>query len=929
MRKKQNCFLFFLKKRLQIVLLFSIQFSIGQEVDLFSSIIASDIEKEERIHQLDSLLSIFEIKKSDSLHYIYQNYAYWLYDVYERPRAAQFEKKALEFAQSRKIKDTSFIQKSALYLGFYYAEIDEYLNSIDAYQTAILIEPDSKRVPVIYNKIAYAYLQINDYTKAIDYADIVINLLNKEKILTEQQLKTLQETYHNGALACFPIKKATYFIKGENYFRKADSLASYIHIPLSELYIIQRRIANINTEIDYFHPEIAFDHYTNALNIAKKLKDSFKIAETYIGLGDLYNISDKDKSLAYLEKALKYTSENDSILRYSLYLNKGFTLSIHNEHNNGLNYMHRGFFYLLEDNLRNPDNFDKKKLIGITISDLYKSLAQLGETYLKYYKETSTKDFLDKSIAYYKLSDYFIDVLKVQNKEFKSRLFWRELSTRIYSNAIKAAYLSSNMEDAFFFMEKNKSLLLLEDIAQEKYKRAIQLPSSVTQKEEVYKKHIVAIEQALFNIDTQQSNTIDSLNKQLIDTKIRLSKLEDSISVKTKDFKIDPAIVDLDTIKRNMTDDEIKIEYHISYGDGYGIYSNKENGYVLMISKDQTELIEIPNLSNLKEKISALRQSFEQPFQTARDITTFNELSYEVYTKLFPTEEMRSLIKGKKLTIIPDSYLSLLPFEALSTSPTSTSYLIKDAEISYQYSFSFQENTKSIPQKRMHTLLGVAPIHFQQNGLTSLSNSAAEIQNITNYFSGNLLLDKEATKEQFLTELPNHSIIHLATHANTEDTFSPWIAFYDDNISLEELYLIENSASLVVLSACNTTVGKQEIGEGVMSLARGFFYSGTQSVVSSLWNIDDQSTSEITTTFYKNLSEGESKSKALHNAKLSYLANHSLEETSPHYWASLILLGENDTLPSSSPYGFIYLLIGGLCVLAIIYLINTQFRSKI
>ena len=87
-----------------------------------------------------------------------------------------------------------------------------------------------------------------------------------------------------------------------------------------------------------------------------------------------------------------------------------------------------------------------------------------------------------------------------------------------------------------------------------------------------------------------------------------------------------------------------------------------------------------------------------------------------------------------------------------------------------------------------------------------------------------------------------------------------------------------------------------------MSLARGFFYSGAQSVVATLWNIDDQSTTEIMTQFYKNLREGSSKSRALHLAKLSYLENHSLSEISPHYWASFVLLGENDTISSKRSY---------------------------
>lgn len=110
---------------------------------------------------------------------------------------------------------------------------------------------------------------------------------------------------------------------------------------------------------------------------------------------------------------------------------------------------------------------------------------------------------------------------------------------------------------------------------------------------------------------------------------------------------------------------------------------------------------------------------------------------------------------------------------------------------------------------------------------------------------------------------------------------------------------------MVVLSGCNTLLGKQKIGEGVMSFARAFFQSGAKSVVSSLWNVDDRSTTTIMGSFYKNLKEGKSKSASLRLAKLNYIKNHSLSETSPYYWASFVILG--DTTPFSKNYSWYYL----------------------
>jgi len=301
-------------------------------------------------------------------------------------------------------------------------------------------------------------------------------------------------------------------------------------------------------------------------------------------------------------------------------------------------------------------------------------------------------------------------------------------------------------------------------------------------------------------------------------------------------------------------------------------------------------------------------------------------LSYAVFKTLFPSEKVRSLIKGKKLSIIPDGYLSLLPFEALSTSETTTSYLIEDCDISYLYSWSFlQNNLISTTEKA--NFLAMAPVDFTNSDLSKLVYSKDEIKNLKKYYPGESYLNEQASKSSFLNALPNYSMVHLATHADASDSITPWIAFSDSKLTLDEIYLTQNKASLVVLSGCNTTLGRQEVGEGVMSLARGFFYSGTQSVISSLWSIDDRSTPFIMKKFYKNLHDGKTKSTALRNAKLAYLKTHSLSEASPYYWASFILIGKDDALTNSIP-GWIFYIIFAVALLLLFLWLKRYKKAK-
>jgi len=280
---------------------------------------------------------------------------------------------------------------------------------------------------------------------------------------------------------------------------------------------------------------------------------------------------------------------------------------------------------------------------------------------------------------------------------------------------------------------------------------------------------------------------------------------------------------------------------------------------------------------------------------------------------------VQKLISDKKLTLITDHILGNVPFEALIIDPTNGTYLIEKCEITYEYSLSFEEENQKIKRDAKKDFLGIAPINFDD--FTTLNSTKEELQAAKNFYSGHTLINEEATKSDFLKLAKNYKILHLATHANASDSIMPWIAFKNDRLLLPELNAFENQAELVVLSACNTSLGKLLQGEGINSLARGFFKSGANTVIPSLWSTNDKATATITSDFYKNLSEGHTKSAALRTAKLNYLNNNTDAEASPHYWASLVLIGDNGTLlPQSNNLLFLWIGLGLIVALVLFYI---------
>jgi CHAT domain-containing protein len=125
-----------------------------------------------------------------------------------------------------------------------------------------------------------------------------------------------------------------------------------------------------------------------------------------------------------------------------------------------------------------------------------------------------------------------------------------------------------------------------------------------------------------------------------------------------------------------------------------------------------------------------------------------------------------------------------------------------------------------------------------------------------------------------------------------------------------------NRTKLVVISACETGQGEVISNEGVISLARAFSYAGCGSTISSLWKADDQATSFILQRFYVHLKEGETKSRALRQAKLDYLASGTVNK-SPAYWSHLVLMGDGGAVYNAGhPYrwGILIFFLLGLLV---------------
>ncbi len=151
-------------------------------------------------------------------------------------------------------------------------------------------------------------------------------------------------------------------------------------------------------------------------------------------------------------------------------------------------------------------------------------------------------------------------------------------------------------------------------------------------------------------------------------------------------------------------------------------------------------------------------------------------------------------------------------------------------------------------------------------------------------------------------KLEQYRLLHFATHgllnSQRPELSGIVLSLIDESgrdvdgfLRLQDIYNLKLSADLVVLSACNTALGKDVKGEGLIGLTRGFMYAGSPRIVASLWKVNDAATAELMTIFYRKLlAENLRPAAALRAAQMEMMKQSRYK--SPYFWAPFIIQGE-------------------------------------
>lgn len=478
-----------------------------------------------------------------------------------------------------------------------------------------------------------------------------------------------------------------------------------------------------------------------------------------------------------------------------------------------------------------------------------------------------------------------------------------EIYHLLYQKEQKISYI----ENAFLLSEQTKAAVLKQSLSEAKN-------NTRTEK--------IIIEQL------QNWNTIIVKEQQKLDL-ANISKINEAIkkqnelmlllkSERNKETQTTESALQINDLFSKLEKDKaILVEY----------FMGTKHLYVFTLNDGKIGLASIRNEDAVTSKLLQFVGFFNDSKSISDNPAQFNRSSNDAYNFL----KLPKKSSYKNLIIIPDGILNFLPFEALITRKTATvnfakmQYLLYDYRIGYNNSADFYLN--AIPlQHQTESILGVFPL-FEKTNL-ELTFSKKELNHLQDNFKGKYLDNQKATFENFKISAANYSILHLSTHASSGDIIEPAsIKFYDQEVLYSELYNLNLKSNLVVLSACETGIGKLYKAEGAMSVARGFQFAGAQNLLFSLWKVNDFTTSVLMEKFYANLKKGQSYFDSNHQAKIDFLKDENIPNAkkSPYYWASFVYYGTLEK-PSNPNYFLWFSLLGGL--IGLLLLLKILFRKK-
>src|SRR5262245_1958702 len=563
-------------------------------------------------------------------------------------------------------------------------------------------------------------------------------------------------------------------------------------------------------------------------------------------------------------------------------------------------YLQQGQFSLAIENFQNALALAEKEQQSAGISSaslgLAAALRQTGRV-------AETIPYYEKAIQQTESTRSFL-----QSENYRQSFFEGSLSA--YSGMIESLSESGKPEEAFYYSERARSRVFLDLLGSR-----VQLSRAkggLLEEERALSERMAGLKTRLGS--EEEGAPRESLRNELVQAEQSYSAFLGKVRKEDKEqaslMTVEP--LGLKQVQQLLDPGTSLLEYFVTDKEVFA--------WVVEREKLQFQRVELP-----KEKLSELVKILRESIFTLGEREKFNETSAVLHKQLI--EPLLPHITGKELIIVPHDVLHYVPFHAL-VGPDGR-YLIEKYPVYYLSSASLLQFVKEKRKAGGEKVLafGNPDLGDPEKNLEYAELEAEEVKNV--YPQSTVYVKKEASEEKSKSLSPSYDILHFATHAqlNEDDPLSSAVLLAkeekeDGRLEVREIFGMELKANLVVLSGCDTALGKLSTGDELVGLTRAFIYAGTPSVVASLWSVDDSSTAQLMASFYRNL-KTMSKVEALRQAQLELIRGEgrsdmlarrgvggigklgetqksespsqkpiSISTSHPYFWAPFVLVGD-------------------------------------
>ncbi|MDZ7612579.1 MAG: CHAT domain-containing tetratricopeptide repeat protein [Flavobacteriaceae bacterium] len=515
--------------------------------------------------------------------------------------------------------------------------------------------------------------------------------------------------------------------------------------------------------------------------------------------------------------------------------------------------------------------------------EVLEAMAFEGIWYEDLYKKTHDKKYLLKKVEILEQQQALIRFAQNNFSSDNAKILFANDYHSIFESGLNTCWELYKLTKEYKYLEKafelsdaNRNNILLSGIQDNKYKQFSGISEELLLIEEKWKKELNRINMAIYDIrsDSFREEELGELLSERIIMNNKLDSLQRTFQKKFSEYsKLKYAYKPL-----RLADVQAELE---SGTQILTYFLGEENLYTISIERQKVKFYKSRSANRIKEEI----KDFQKKMVKLENLHNESTFLFE------------ELLEGKlnesyhNLVIVPDNSINYLPFEALKDKKGK--YLIERYAISYAGSIRLMEelNNPFFNYKTDGFWAGFAPEYLEDQ---RLKGTLSEVENISKLFKGKTFYGQDCTKENFIENNKNYSVLHLAMHGEIdhENPLYNRLEFDNGDLTLGEISAIKIRSNMAVLSACNTGFGKIETGEGVMSLARAFHFAGVPAIIMSLWKVPDKETAFVMTEFYKNIAKKNSKATALRKAKLAYLKEVKDPLLShPFYWSGFVLSG--------------------------------------